>query len=86
VGVDACNDFAMRVCSSLLPAAAGALAGAATVAFVRPARVPADLRAPMLEAAEGFVIAGIDAADRVEDAIEGQKAGRADLADLIPHM
>jgi hypothetical protein len=48
--------------------------------------VPADLRAPMLEASEGFVIAGIDAADRVEDAIEGQKAGRADLADLIPHM
>ena len=71
-----CNDSHMRVRSTLLAGVGGALAGATAVAFVRPARVPADLRREMIEAAESFVLAALEASDLVEEALVAHEKGQ----------
>jgi hypothetical protein len=64
----------MRV-PALLTGVGGVLAGATAVAFLRPARVPADLRWEMIQAAESFALAALEASDLVQEALVAHEKG-----------
>jgi hypothetical protein len=74
----------MRVRSTLLTGVGGALAGAAAVAFVRPARVPTDLRKEMIEASENFALAALEAADLVREALVAHEKGHPRTNEVNP--
>jgi hypothetical protein len=69
----------VQVRNALLASAGGALVGAAIALTLRRA-LPADLRREMLESAESFILASIEAADLVSDAIAAQRNGDATVA------
>jgi hypothetical protein len=71
-----CNDSYVGVRSTLLAGVGGALAGATALAFVRPARVPPDLRREMIQAAESFALAALEASDLVEEALVAHEKGQ----------